>query len=73
MTHHSTRRLSRRLGAALGIWLQGHGTEPVRTLLGHDGRVSAPWIEQALAAGLATSEVGTVTLGLTTDPRRWPT
>ena len=58
----------RRVGAALGIWLQRSGPEVKRVVLGNDGRDSASWILDALAQGLAATEVATVDVGLCTTP-----
>ena len=57
-----------RVGAALGLWLQRQGPEHKKVLLGHDGRVSAPWIAECLARGLQAAEVGTASAGLLTTP-----
>ena len=58
----------RRVGAALGLWLQRRGPDSKRVLLGNDGRDSAPWILDAIAQGLSATEVGSVDVGLTTTP-----
>ena len=58
----------RRVGAALGVWLQHGGPDTKRVVLGNDGRDSASWILDALAQGLAATEVATVDVGLTTTP-----
>lgn len=58
----------RRIGAALGIWLQRSGTDTKRVVVGNDGRDSSTWILDCLAQGLATTEVSTVDVGLTTTP-----
>jgi phosphoglucosamine mutase len=58
----------RRVGAALGVWLQRGGTAQKRVLLGNDGRESAPWIQEALAQGLAAAEVAVGDVGLCTTP-----
>ncbi|MBK8974963.1 MAG: phosphoglucosamine mutase [Planctomycetes bacterium] len=58
----------RRVGAALGMWVQRSGPERKRVLVGNDGRESAMWILEALAQGLATADCSTVDIGLTTTP-----
>jgi phosphoglucosamine mutase len=58
----------RRVGAALGLWLQRRGPDQKRVVLGNDGRDSAPWILDALAQGLAATEVSSVDIALTTTP-----
>lgn len=57
-----------RIGAALGLWLQHRGGEQKRVLVGHDGRVSAPWILECLVHGLTGAEVAVHDLGLCTTP-----
>jgi phosphoglucosamine mutase len=58
----------RRVGAALGIHLQRRGPEQKRVVIGNDGRDSAPWILDALAQGLAATEVATIDVDLCTTP-----
>lgn len=58
----------RRVGAALGIWLQREGPPAKRVVLGNDGRASSDWIRDALAEGLRAAEVGVVDAGLLTTP-----
>lgn len=58
----------RRIGGALGLWLQQHGTDQKRVLLGHDGRESAAWIAQNLLQGLAAAEVSVWDAGLIPTP-----
>jgi phosphoglucosamine mutase len=58
----------RRVGAALGVWLQRGGAAQKRVLVGNDGRESAPWIQEALAQGLAAAEVAVGDVGLCTTP-----
>jgi len=58
----------RRVGAALGIWLQRTGPERKRVLVGNDGRESASWILDALAQGLGPTECAAADLGLVTTP-----
>ncbi len=58
----------RRVGAALGLWLQQRGPEHKRVLLGHDGRASAGWIMECLAEGMAATDVVAIDLGLITTP-----
>jgi phosphoglucosamine mutase len=58
----------RRVGAALGVWLQRGGGAQKRVLVGNDGRESAPWIQEALAQGLAAAEVAMGDVGLCTTP-----
>ncbi len=58
----------RRVGAALGVLLQRGGGAQKRVLLGNDGRESAPWIQEALAQGLAAAEVAVGDVGLCTTP-----
>ena len=58
----------RRVGAALGIWLQRSGPEHKRVLVGNDGRESSSWILEALAQGLATADCATTDIGLCTTP-----
>ncbi|MGA1606169.1 MAG: phosphoglucosamine mutase, partial [Planctomycetota bacterium] len=58
----------RRVGAALGIWLQRTGPERKRVLVGNDGRESASWILDALAQGLGSTECAAADLGLVTTP-----
>jgi phosphoglucosamine mutase len=58
----------RRVAAAIGVWLQGAHAGPARVLAGHDGRASATWIRDALAAGLAAADVALVDAGLLTTP-----
>ena len=58
----------RRVGAALGLWLEGSGGQAKRVVLGNDGRASSPWILDALADGLAATEAVVSDVGLTTTP-----
>src|SRR5690606_21304330 len=58
----------RRVGAALGVWLQRHGPERKRVLAGHDGRDSASWILESLARGLVSADCAVVDAGLLTTP-----
>jgi len=58
----------RRVGAALGVWLQRSGGEQKRVLVGNDGRESAAWILEALAQGLAAADVAVADVGLVTTP-----
>lgn len=58
----------RRVGAALGIWLQRTGPERKRVLVGNDGRESASWILDALAQGLGSTDCAAADLGLVTTP-----
>ncbi len=58
----------RRVGAALGVLLQGSGTEQKRVLVGNDGRESASWILEALAQGLHGADVAVADAGLLTTP-----
>ncbi|MBL9079766.1 MAG: phosphoglucosamine mutase [Planctomycetes bacterium] len=58
----------RRVGAALGVVLQGRGAAQKRVLVGNDGRESAPWILEALGQGLSASEVSLADVGLCTTP-----
>ncbi|MEO0478267.1 MAG: phosphoglucosamine mutase [Planctomycetota bacterium] len=58
----------RRLGAALGIWLQQSGPDLKRVLFGNDGRESASWILEAMAQGLNQAEASSVDAGLLTTP-----
>ena len=62
------RETLRRVGAALGIWLQQEGPAAKRVLVGHDGRESAPWILQSLASGLEATDVASNEVGLCTTP-----
>ena len=57
-----------KIGAALGIWLEGEGPERKQVLLGDDGRSSAGTIRTALARGLAATETIIVDVGLITTP-----
>lgn len=57
-----------RIGAALGVWLQKHGPEQKRVVLGHDGRESAHWIEACLTQGLAATDVSVIDAGLIPTP-----
>ncbi|MHC4854313.1 MAG: phosphoglucosamine mutase, partial [Planctomycetota bacterium] len=47
----------RRVGAALGVFLQKAGPELKRVLVGNDGRESSDWILEALAQGLCATDV----------------
>lgn len=58
----------RRVGAALGLWLQRSGPAEKRVLVGNDGRESSLWIAEALAHGLAGTEIATSDLGLCSTP-----
>ena len=58
----------RRIGAALGIWLQRTGPDPKRVLIANDGRESALWILEALAQGLSSVDAIVSDLGLATTP-----
>lgn len=58
----------RRVGAALGIWLQREGPPAKRVVLGNDGRASSEWIRDALTEGLRAAEIGVVDAGLLTTP-----
>lgn len=58
----------RRVGAALGVLLQGGGDDRKRVLVGNDGRESAPWILEALAQGLQGADAAVSDVGLTTTP-----
>jgi phosphoglucosamine mutase len=55
------------LGRAIGLALKGRARDPV-ALLGNDGRRSGPWIEAALARGLAASGFHVKSAGLITTP-----
>ncbi|MEE2885809.1 MAG: phosphoglucosamine mutase [Planctomycetota bacterium] len=57
-----------RVGAALGIWLQKHGPEQKRVILGHDGRESAAWISACLTQGLAATDASVIDVGLIPTP-----
>ena len=57
-----------RVGAAIGLWLQGRGPERKRVVIGNDGRESGPWIMDALAQGLTATEVTAEDVGLVTTP-----
>ena len=58
----------RRVGAALGIWMQLEGPADKRVLVGHDGRESASWILESLAQGLSATGVALNEVGLCTTP-----
>jgi phosphoglucosamine mutase len=58
----------RRVGASLGVLLQKGGIDPIRVVVGNDGRESAPWILEALAQGLVAAEVSVTDVGLCTTP-----
>ena len=58
----------RRVGAALGLWLQRSGPDRKRVVAGHDGRESSAWILEALADGLSLTETGCVDVGLIPTP-----
>jgi phosphoglucosamine mutase len=58
----------RRVGSALGVLLQKTGIDPIRVVVGNDGRESAPWILEALAQGLVAAEVAVTDVGLCTTP-----
>ncbi len=58
----------RRVGAALGAWLQRDGSAPRNVAIGNDGRASAGWIRDALTAGLASANAQASDLGLVTTP-----
>jgi len=58
----------RRVGSALGVWLETLGKVDKRVLLGNDGRSSASWIAEALAQGLAAADAHCVDVGLCTTP-----
>ena len=58
----------RRVGAALGLWLQRQGPENKRVLIGHDSRESAAWIGLALTQGLAATEISVLDVGLVPTP-----
>ncbi|MCA8956942.1 MAG: phosphoglucosamine mutase [Planctomycetes bacterium] len=62
------RETMRRVGAALGLWLQQHGPEHKQVVIGHDGRASADWIGACLAQGLAATEVSVLDVGLIPTP-----
>jgi phosphoglucosamine mutase len=57
-----------KLGRAIGIWaLQKYGAQP-RLLLGHDTRESAPFMINALNAGLLQSPISLSNLGVLPTP-----
>lgn len=57
-----------KLGRAIGIWaLQKYGAQP-RLLLGHDTRESAPFMINALNAGLLQSPIAVSNLGVLPTP-----
>lgn len=58
----------RRVGAALGIWLQRQGPERKRIIIGNDGRDSSLWILECLAQGLWVTETSVVDVDLCTTP-----
>lgn len=58
----------RRIGSALGVWLETLGKVDKRILLGNDGRGSAGWIAEALCQGLAAADAHCVDIGLCTTP-----
>ncbi len=58
----------RRVGAALGIWLQRQGPERKRVVIGNDGRDSSIWILECLAQGLWATETGVVDVDLCSTP-----
>ncbi|MCC6673185.1 MAG: phosphoglucosamine mutase [Planctomycetes bacterium] len=58
----------RRIGAALGVWLQREGGADKKVLIGNDGRASAEWILAALVGGLNATEVTAIDVGLLTTP-----
>ncbi|MHC4815114.1 MAG: phosphoglucosamine mutase [Planctomycetota bacterium] len=58
----------RRVGAALGVFLQKAGPELKRVLVGNDGRESSDWILEALAQGLCATDVVVHDIGLITTP-----
>ena len=58
----------RRVGAALGVFLQKAGPELKRVLVGNDGRESSDWILEALAQGLGATDVVVHDIGLITTP-----
>lgn len=58
----------RRLGAALGLWLQRQGPERKRVVIGNDGRDSALWILECLAQGFWCAETSVTDVGLCTTP-----
>ncbi|MFN9298966.1 MAG: phosphoglucosamine mutase, partial [Acidobacteriota bacterium] len=43
------------LGASLGAWARAHSPDP-KVLLALDTRESGPWLAEALAAGLLSSD-----------------
>lgn len=57
-----------RIGAALGVWLQKHGPEQKRVVLGHDGRESATWIAACLTQGLTATDTSVIDAGLIPTP-----
>jgi phosphoglucosamine mutase len=58
----------RRVGAALGLWLQRSGPERKRVVAAHDGRESATWILEALAEGLSATDTACTDVGLVATP-----
>ena len=58
----------RRIGSALGVWLETLGRVDKRILLGNDGRESAGWIGEALSQGLGAADAHCVDIGLCTTP-----
>ena len=58
----------RRVGAAVGLFLQKTGPELKRVLVGNDGRESSDWILEALAQGLGATDVVVHDVGLITTP-----
>lgn len=64
-----TAELAFRLGrAAARVLGPGSGAEGARVLLGRDTRASGPWLEEALAAGLAAGGLGPASLGVAPTP-----
>ncbi|MFN7544850.1 MAG: phosphoglucosamine mutase [Acidobacteriota bacterium] len=55
------------LGASLGAWARAHSPDP-KVLLALDTRESGPWLAEALAAGLLSSDVEPHFAGLLTTP-----
>lgn len=59
----------RRVGSALGVFLQrGGGDGNRRVLIGNDGRESAPWILDCLVQGLMAADASATDVGLVTTP-----
>lgn len=67
-----TELVSEAIAAAFGVWLsdkkKGDGSRPLRVSIGHDSRISASKMQDAVSRGLLSADVTVLKYGLSSTP-----